>query len=143
MNTYTSDKLFVYGTLLSELNHPMHHIIAENCEFIDKATIQGRLYNVDWYPGLVLSENQEDWVIGELYAIKNTEEIFEALNEYEGCSGSNEKPHMYQKKVCKVFDGNKEVHRAHTYVYQFSTDELELIKNGDFAVYSSKASSDS
>ena len=45
--------LFVYGTLLSTAGHPMGVRLRREARLIGAASIQGRLYRVSWYPGLV------------------------------------------------------------------------------------------
>ena len=49
--------LFVYGTLLSSVDHPMSRRLAGEAELLGEAMFTGRLYRVAWYPGLVDGEN--------------------------------------------------------------------------------------
>ena len=75
--------LFVYGTLLSSVDHPMSRRLAREAELLGEATFTGRLYRVAWYPGLVDGENG-DVVSGELYRLKDPEQAFVRLDEFEG-----------------------------------------------------------
>ena len=66
----TSDRLFVYGTLMRGFDHPMAQLLSRSAEFIGEARCQGRLYLVKHYPGLVLSDDPADVVFGELYRLR-------------------------------------------------------------------------
>ena len=63
-----SDRLFVYGTLMRGFDHPMAKLLAANADFLGDATCRGKLYLVRHYPGLVLSDEANDIVHGELFA---------------------------------------------------------------------------
>ena len=45
--------LFVYGSLMSTAGHRNGRAAAREARLIGAATIQGRLYRVSWYPGVV------------------------------------------------------------------------------------------
>lgn len=75
--------LFVYGTLLSSVDHPMSRCLAGEAELLGEATFTGRLYRVAWYPGLVDGAHG-DVVHGELYRLKDPEQAFVRLDEFEG-----------------------------------------------------------
>ena len=45
--------LFVYGSLLSRVRHPMGTRLRGEARLLGQATIQGRLYSLGRYPGLV------------------------------------------------------------------------------------------
>ena len=66
----TSDRLFVYGTLMRGFDHPMAKLLSRSADFIGEAQCRGRLYLVKHYPGLVLSDEPDDVVFGELYRLR-------------------------------------------------------------------------
>ena len=63
----SSDRLFVYGTLMRGFDHPMARLLAGHAEFLGEATCRGRLVLVKHYPGLLLSDAPADIVHGELF----------------------------------------------------------------------------
>ena len=75
--------LFVSGTLLSSVDHPMSRRLAGEAERLGEATFTGRLSRVSWYPGLVDGE-AEDVVHGELHRLIDPERAFVRLDEFEG-----------------------------------------------------------
>jgi len=129
-----------YKITMSRFNHPMHDIIAQNCEPLGRATAQAKLYSVEWYPGMVLSDDASHKVIGELYAINNKSDLIDALDEYEGCSDEQDKPHDFMRATCLVeqkdSDGQLKQTEALVYLYQSPTEELTQIESGDFYQFS-------
>ena len=63
--------LFVYGTLLRDIGHPMAEFLARQARFVGDAKMPGRLYDLGPYPGMREPENVDDWVHGELYELRN------------------------------------------------------------------------
>ncbi|KUM54267.1 gamma-glutamylcyclotransferase family protein [Rheinheimera sp. EpRS3] len=124
--------LFVYGTLRQNANHPMHQLLAEHSCFGAMARYQARLYQVDYYPGAVPSNNSADQVVGELYQLIQPELLLPALDNYEECSPQFAQPHEYRREQQSVMleNGNSVV--AWVYVYNRSTKGLTLIQSGDF-----------
>src|SRR3978361_1563326 len=79
------DHLFVYGTLMRGFDHPMAKLLSRSAEFIGPARCQGRLYLVKHYPGLVLSDDANDVVFGELVRMHTPEASLATFDDYEGC----------------------------------------------------------
>ena len=65
----SSEFIFVYGTLRKHSANPMHKVLAQNCEYSSNAYLQGKLYEVRGYPGVIESANENDKVIGEVYKV--------------------------------------------------------------------------
>jgi gamma-glutamylcyclotransferase (GGCT)/AIG2-like uncharacterized protein YtfP len=75
------DLLFVYGTLMRGFDHPMAKLLSRSAEFLGAARCRGRLYLVKHYPGLVLSDDTDDVVFGELYRLRQPEESFALFDD--------------------------------------------------------------
>jgi gamma-glutamylcyclotransferase (GGCT)/AIG2-like uncharacterized protein YtfP len=71
------EMVFVYGTLRRSGSN---HYRMEGAEFVADATVRGRLYRIDWYPGLHLDDAGDD-VIGEIYQV--SAEMLHRLDQYE------------------------------------------------------------
>ena len=61
--------LFVCGTLRRGAKR--FGLMAALGDFVDRATVQGRLYRVARYPGLVLCDTPEERVVGEVFRLRN------------------------------------------------------------------------
>lgn len=75
--------LFVYGTLLSSVDHPMARRLGREADLLGPATFAGRLYRVSWYPGMV-DGGEADVVHGELHRLHGPGGALVWLDEFEG-----------------------------------------------------------
>jgi gamma-glutamylcyclotransferase (GGCT)/AIG2-like uncharacterized protein YtfP len=128
----TSDRLFVYGTLMRGFDHPMARLLAANADFLGSAQCQGRLYLVRHYPGLVLSADPADIVHGELFALREPDALLREFDMYEACGEGFEEPTEYVRQVLPVTLADGAAGNAWTYIYNRPVTELPLIASGRF-----------
>src|SRR5271169_773460 len=127
-----SDHLFVYGTLMRGFDHPMAQLLSRAADFVGEARCQGRLYRVKHYPGLVLSEDVDDVVFGELFRLRQPAECLREFDMYEACGEGFEEPTEYvRRKLSVTLDGGT-VSEAWTYIYNWPVDRLLRIASGRF-----------
>ena len=126
-----SDRLFVYGTLMRGFDHPMAKLLSRSADFIGEARCRGRLYLVKHYPGLVLSDDPEDSVFGEVYRLRARDELLREFDMYEACGDGFPPPTEYIRQTLSVAlaDGSAE---AWTYVYNWPVTGLPRIASGRF-----------
>jgi gamma-glutamylcyclotransferase (GGCT)/AIG2-like uncharacterized protein YtfP len=125
------DLLFVYGTLMRDVNHPMARLLSLDTEFCGAARCRGRLYLVMQYPGLVLSDDAGDVVFGEVVRLHRPQHTFETLDKYEGCGPGVASP-LYLRQLLRVTLDDGTVREAWTYVYNRPVDKLKRIVSGRF-----------
>jgi gamma-glutamylcyclotransferase (GGCT)/AIG2-like uncharacterized protein YtfP len=127
----TSDRLFVYGTLMRGFDHPMAQLLSRSADLIGEARCRGRLYLVKHYPGLVLSDDPADVVFGELYRLRQPSELLREFDMYEACGEGFRQPTEYVRQMLNVTrdDGAAE---AWTYVYNWPVTQLPRIASGRF-----------
>ncbi len=130
--------LFTYGTLLSGMGHPMHEVLSRYAELLGPGFINGKLYEVGYYPGLVLSNNVKKIVWGEIYQIQDEVPLFRYLDDYEGCASHSRQPHEYRRDLVNIHDTPEHSLLAWTYLYKFPVNHLALIPNGDYLFYRNK-----
>nr|WP_277346345.1 gamma-glutamylcyclotransferase family protein [Solimonas marina] len=125
--------MFVYGTLRRCCRRPEHEELVAHAEFVGPGTIQGRLYEVDGYPGAVDSDDANERVHGELYRIRDAVALFAVLDEYEEYSARFPTPHEYVRaqRTVAVEDGGHV--QACIYLYHRPTHERRRIICGDYA----------
>lgn len=121
-----TDYLFVYGTLMGDLDNEMSRFLANHSEFVDKGYFYGKLYEVNNFPGSVLGSNTFDKVFGSLYKITNKDHIFNVLDSYEGVEEG-----LFKRYVIDVYIKN-EVVTSWVYLYNQPTNHLKLIVSGDY-----------
>ena len=102
----TSDRLFVYGTLMRGFDHPMAQLLSRSADFIGEARCRGRLYLVKHYPGLVLSDDADDVVFGELYRLRQPDELLREFDMYEACGEGFAEPTEYLRQMLPVTLGD-------------------------------------
>jgi gamma-glutamylcyclotransferase (GGCT)/AIG2-like uncharacterized protein YtfP len=128
----TSDRLFVYGTLMRDFDHPMAQLLSRRADFIGEARCQGRLYLVKHYPGLVLSNHAADVVFGELYRLRQADELLHEFDMYEACGKGFAEPTEYVRQVLPVSLHDGSAIDAWTYLYNWPVAQLPRIASGRF-----------
>jgi gamma-glutamylcyclotransferase (GGCT)/AIG2-like uncharacterized protein YtfP len=131
----TTQYLFVYGTLKKEFNNKTSRYLVKNSEYIGKATYQGKLYMVDYYPGAIRSSNPGDIVYGELFKLKNPDIVLSALDEYEECSDKFLDPKLFLRIKDNVKTAKGEYITSWIYLYNLPVKELRQIETGNFTIY--------
>jgi gamma-glutamylcyclotransferase (GGCT)/AIG2-like uncharacterized protein YtfP len=132
-----SDRLFVYGTLMRDFDHPMAQLLSRSADFIGQARCRGRLYLVKHYPGLVLSDGTDEFVFGELYRLTQPEALLREFDMYEACGEGFAEPTEYIRRMLKValLDGAASgvgTSEAWTYLYNWPVAHLPRIASGRF-----------
>ena len=128
----TSDRLFVYGTLMRGYVHPMAKLLSANADFLGEAHCRGKLYIVKHYPGLVLSDDADDIVHGELYRLRDPEALLREFDMYEACGEGFPEPTQYVRQMFSVTLANGSASEAWTYIYNWPVVKLPRIESGRF-----------
>jgi gamma-glutamylcyclotransferase (GGCT)/AIG2-like uncharacterized protein YtfP len=127
-----SDRLFVYGTLMRGFDHPMAKLLSRSADFIGEATCCGRLYLIKHYPGLVLSDDPDEIVFGELYRLRARDELLGEFDMYEACGLGFQPPTEYVRQMLNVTLSDGSASEAWTYVYNWPVTGLPRIVSGKF-----------
>jgi len=129
--------LFVYGSLRSGFKSPAYEYISRFFSFVGEARVKGKLYDLGEFPGGVYSAG-DNYISGELYAIKNEPEFAWAiaqLDDYEGISvEANEIP-LYKRELVDVFMDDIATTFAWIYWYSGDVAGKPLIESGDLIQY--------
>ena len=125
------DCIFVYGTLMSTSSYDLAKQFHEHADLMGEARWSGRLFHLGSYPGAVESADDDAWVMGELWRLRDPDTALPFLDEYEGCSEHHSLPHEYRRSIEKVWMGDREV-SAWMYVFQLPTEHLIEISSGRF-----------
>lgn len=97
-------KLFVYGSLRSGFHSPAYEYISRYFSFCSEAKVKGKLFDMGDYPAAVPAE-EESYIIGELYQVKNENEFSWAiaqLDDYEGVHVEPGEPQLYCREITSV-----------------------------------------
>jgi gamma-glutamylcyclotransferase (GGCT)/AIG2-like uncharacterized protein YtfP len=132
MKVMKSDRLFVYGTLMRDFDHPMAKLLSRSADFLGEARCRGVLYLVKHYPGMVLSDDPGDAVFGELYRLRLPKELLHEFDIYEACGEGFAQPAEYIRQMLPVTSGDGAVTEAWTYIYNWPVAHLPRIASGRF-----------
>lgn len=127
------NRIFVYGSLRKDFNHSMFSLLEMNGVFIGEAHYRGKLYEIDWYPGVVPSDDAGDRVTGEVYRVDNQwEDVIGQLDQYEGCSPNDTEPHLFKRHQETVTLKTGITIKAWIYLYNRPAKGKQLIPSGDY-----------
>ena len=124
--------LFVYGTLLRAIQHPMHAHLARHAEFAGEAVFTGRMYDIGPYPGVVASADPADKVFGELHRVNDADALFLALDAYERCGPNDPQPTQYVREKAIVHRPRGEPADTWIYLYNRPVGMLPRIASGRY-----------
>jgi gamma-glutamylcyclotransferase (GGCT)/AIG2-like uncharacterized protein YtfP len=128
----TSDHLFVYGTLMCGYDHPMAQLLSKSADYVGQAQCRARLYLVKHYPGLVLSDDASDIVHGEVFRLRQVNELLREFDMYEACGEGFAEPTEYVRRGVAVTLSDGAAIEAWTYLYNWPVDRLPRIESGRF-----------
>jgi len=76
----------VYGSLRAGQNNAMAALLRRHARHLGRGRVCGRLYEVDWYPGMVPSADGDECVAGDVFelAAETAERLLAELDAYEG-----------------------------------------------------------
>ncbi|NJM14995.1 MAG: gamma-glutamylcyclotransferase [Bacteroidales bacterium] len=102
-------------------------------KLVSAGHVQGTLFNVSWYPALVLGNNPAKKVTGEIFQLTNTAKALEVLDSYEGYSANATGPENdYLRVRAMAKDLAENAYEVWVYEYNQSIENLETIEHGDF-----------
>lgn len=125
--------LFVYGLLQpSELTAPAQ-LLKEHAQYLGRATAEGHLFLVSYYPAFTPTCDTPQVISGHLYEFTSDYRyIFKTLDEFEECSENHQTPHEYVRALLDI-NFNGKIIKAWTYIYNHPTEKLLPIYSGYFS----------
>lgn len=135
----THHQLFVYGSLRSGFNHPAYAYISNHFTLVGSAKVKGKLYDLGSYPA-ALPTNDENYILGELYQLKEEQEFSWAIGQVDDYEGVNPEPGeaaLYIREMTTVYINDT---TTHAWIYWYNNDVTgkPLIASGDVLEYLQK-----
>lgn len=118
--------VFVYGTLR---RGGSNHFRMAGAEFISTGTIRGRMYRIDWYPGLVLDSGGGE-IRGDLYLVSR--EQLEVLDRFEGLSAGEIQGSEYRRVQTTVVKQDSQNLTAWVWEWLGIVTESQRLADGDW-----------
>lgn len=132
----TEEYVAVYGSLMSGLAPEDAPHFSDYFEPSGPCTIEGCLYDLGSYPGLVAGEGS---VKGELYRLKfplsdaRSAQAFRALDTFERFDAHKTRESLYVRQVVRLKEPAEL--DAWVYLYNRETKDLHLVPDGDWRQY--------
>jgi gamma-glutamylcyclotransferase (GGCT)/AIG2-like uncharacterized protein YtfP len=118
--------LFVYGTLRKDFGLELAERITNNLHFVAHGKVSGVLYDLGAYPGAVPASRGEK-ITGDVYRIKDAENVFAVLDAYEGPG--------YRRQKAEVTMASNEHAEVWMYWYTGAVNERQRITGTDYLDY--------
>ena len=129
-----TDLLFVYGTLMNNIQSNIAGYLHQHSDFVGEGSLQGRLYDLGSYPGVIYDMQAGSCVYGHVFRLHDPENMLKRLDFYEGISLLQADKNEYRRELIPV-EVNKEQVNCWTYLYNFSTGNLKEILGGNYLNY--------
>lgn len=104
----------------------MARLLADGADYLGCASMNGKLYRIDWYPGLVACDSRSR-IGGDLYRMHAPGRLLALLDDYEECTPDHPPPHEFRRAIAGVLLGKMSV-SAWTYFYNRPIDGLETLE---------------
>ena len=129
--------IFVYGTLRRDFANESSNILAREGSFAGEGLVRGCLFRLGSYAGLVLSEDPNEFVRGDLFDIPLDRHlvVLDQLDRYENCAPSDPRPHQYKRGLVDVFTNTGATVTAWAYLLNRPIGDLEPIESGDYLAW--------
>jgi gamma-glutamylcyclotransferase (GGCT)/AIG2-like uncharacterized protein YtfP len=129
--------IFVYGSLRSGFRSPAYAYVSRYFTFVAQATVKGLLYDRGDYP-VAIPTTTDNFIIGELYTINNTNEFSFAiaqLDDYEGLHPDDDEQALFTRKLATVYHHNGKTTDAWVYWFAGDVSGKPIIPSGDVLEY--------
>jgi gamma-glutamylcyclotransferase (GGCT)/AIG2-like uncharacterized protein YtfP len=111
--------VFVYGTLRKGASN---HWRMSSAKWLTTATVLGKLYRIDWYPGLVL-DLQGTKIQGDIYSCDAA--LLQELDAFEGTI-------EYERVATIATAENGEAYPVQLWEYRLSANGYNQLLSGDW-----------
>lgn len=126
--------LFVYGSLMRPFESSMRQFLEEKSRFRGEGRVNGILYDLGRYPGLVLDEVKGRLITGHVFELKRPEEVFRVLDKYEGIDPKRPAAGEYRREKEMVHLEGEAV-SCWMYLYNLPTNNLTEIPGNSYIGY--------
>jgi gamma-glutamylcyclotransferase (GGCT)/AIG2-like uncharacterized protein YtfP len=128
-----SDKVFVYGTLMSGFDRRRRAGIDTRMRYIGRGWIEAVLFDLGIFPAAIPAPDSHVW--GEVYEVEDDPSVLARLDEIEGYRTSEPDTSLYTRARTTVTFDDGGVDTAWVYFYNAPLGRAERIASGDYLDY--------
>ena len=125
-----ADFVFFYGTLMAGFDRRRRAGIDDRLVYVGRGSIQASLFDLGIYPAAVPAPEGLVW--GEVYEMRDSDEVLAALDDIEGYRADDPDRSLYtrQQADVKLPDGGSVL--AWVYFYNAPLGQAPRIPSGDY-----------
>jgi gamma-glutamylcyclotransferase (GGCT)/AIG2-like uncharacterized protein YtfP len=130
---WTVDRLLVYGTLME--GGPRHHILEKWGDHTSRGTARARGSLFDSgkdFPCMIPPDNQDQWITGEFYPLKDPRKAFEMLDIVEGFNGYDAAGSRFRRSLVRIWSLDGSSFPAWVFMYAGPTAGMARITSGSW-----------
>jgi gamma-glutamylcyclotransferase (GGCT)/AIG2-like uncharacterized protein YtfP len=128
-----SEKVFVYGTLMSGFDRRRRAGIDTRMRLVGRGSIEATLYDLGIFPAAIPAPDGR--VCGELYDIDDDPSVLAKLDEIEGYRSAEPDASLYTRVQVPVALDDGRVETAWVYFYNAPLGRAERIVSGDYLAH--------
>jgi len=122
-----SGYLFAYGTLRPGFAPESVAPMVDRLELVGEGFLQGLLYDLGEYPGLVLDSRASELVFGSIFRLPDEGDFLRELDAYEGYEADCPEASLFLRVEAAVAMADGGVVGCWVYVYRGAVDGLPVI----------------
>lgn len=130
--TSADQRLFVYGSLRH--GKVLERLIGQRYLSLGCGLINGRLFNIQDYPGVKLNTLPCYAIVGDILQLTDSSD-WAIIDDYEGCADHCPSPFEFIRQQHSIINGAGRQLLAWVYSYQPNIDGLIEITGGDYLAY--------
>jgi gamma-glutamylcyclotransferase (GGCT)/AIG2-like uncharacterized protein YtfP len=120
--------LFIYGTLLPGLEPRAMSDVVLRMSVVGPATIRGKLYDLGFYPGVLLDEGG-GIIKGQIVQVPS-DELWRRLDRYEACPLPESADGLFRRVKTAAMTGQGQPIECWVYVYNRDVSGAPLVECG-------------
>jgi gamma-glutamylcyclotransferase (GGCT)/AIG2-like uncharacterized protein YtfP len=125
-----AELVFFYGTLMTPFNRPGRQQIDQHLSYTGRGSISAALFDLGIYPAAVPASEGRVW--GEVYEMRNSAVVLQALDEIEGYTPGEPEASLYTRVTTPVTLDDGSVVEAWAYFYNAPLGRAQRIESGDY-----------
>lgn len=119
---------------MQDFDSQITHLLRQKSRFLAEGFVQGRLYDLGAYPGLVYIPEAKKQVRGEIIQLGYPDLLLPVLDDYEMIDADHPEENEYRRELVPVQSAGKTL-ACWTYIFQQPIDAYPEITSGDYRIY--------
>lgn len=134
--TKNCNYIVLYGTLMRGYDNYDKFNLSNRLSYIKKTKFNGIMYDIGGYPGVIVEEDNNRIIEGELYYIRD-QSLLPKLDDFESYYPENTKNSLYIRELIEL-ESPKSI-KAWIYLYNKSVNDKDVVKSNNWNMYNNES----